>query len=43
MEAGNQLPDDFQIGMYKSKGYPAVEFCEEVLSFLRDLDLELES
>lgn len=42
MVAGSQLPNDFQIGMYKSKGYPAVEFCEEVLSFLKDLELQLE-
>lgn len=43
MQVGSNLPRDFHIGIYRGKGTPALEFCDEILSFFKELELQLDS
>lgn len=42
METGANLPHDFQIGVNKSKGVPALNFCKDILLFFTALEKELD-
>ncbi|MDT3334654.1 hypothetical protein Q4Q49_05025 [Shewanella sp. SP1S1-7] len=42
MVTGSDLPADFKIGKFISKGVPALKFCEEILSFFEELEAELD-
>ena len=41
MQVGDDLPNDFHIGIYRGEGIPAMEFCSDVLMFFSELESEL--
>lgn len=41
IQAGDNLPSDFQVGYLKSECIPALAFCRGVLSFFSELEAEL--
>lgn len=41
MATGGNLPEDFKIGKYISKGVPALDFCKQILAFFSALEKEI--
>lgn len=42
MTCGTRLPDDFHFGSLSGKGIPALAFCREVMSLIREVENELQ-
>lgn len=43
MATGSSLPEDFQFGNMKGEGTPALAFCQEAMSLIRQVQSELEA